>query len=269
VAVAVLQLVAERKLTLDDRLGALLPGILPYADAITVRQLLSHTAGVPEFLDVVAKRYAAEPASWLRQWTPRELVALVADQPRGDGGHYSNTGFVLLGMVVEKVTGRSLASELRRRIIGPLGLRDTTLPGSELTPPEPAMHGYVPVPGGEPVDVTEWNPSAVWAAGALVSTMADLARFFRVLLTGGLLPRPLLEQMLTTTDVDGTTYGLGIIRLETPCGTVWGHNGAVFGYISDVFTRPDGSRQVVLVENSYDLHVWHVQESLIGTLLCR
>ncbi|NUT18586.1 MAG: beta-lactamase family protein [Hamadaea sp.] len=271
VATVVLQLVAERRLALDDRLGTLLPGVLSYADTITVRQLLNHTSGVPEFLGIVIQKYAEEPQSWYREWSPAELVGLIADQPpqfpAGTDGHYSNTGYILLGMIVEKVTGRSLATEIRHRISQPLGLRGTSL-AERTTLPAPAMHGYAPMPGADPVDVTEWNPSAAWAAGALVSTLSDLARFYRALLGGALLPRPLLRQMLTTTDVDGIAYGLGIFQAQTPCGVVWGHNGAVFGYITDVFTSPDGSRQVVLAENYYDEGAWRAQESLIGSLLC-
>ncbi|MEV0269723.1 serine hydrolase domain-containing protein [Hamadaea sp. NPDC050747] len=214
-----------------------------------------------------------DPGSWLRHWSPGELVALIADQPpqfpAGTDGRYSNTGYVLLGMIVERVAGRSLAAEIGRRIARPLGLPDTALAGDELTPPSPVMHGYAPVPGADPVDVTEWNPSAAWAAGALVSTLSDLARFYRALLGGALLPRPLLRQMLTTTDIDGIAYGLGVFEIPTPCGPAFGHNGAVYGYITDVFTSADGTRQVVLAESYYDLGAWQAQESLIGTLLCR
>ncbi|NUO60294.1 MAG: beta-lactamase family protein [Hamadaea sp.] len=200
------------------------------------------------------------------------VLQLVADRPpqfpAGTDGHYSSTGYLLLGMIVEKVTGRSLATEIRRRITQPLGLRGTSLAEDTVTLPAPAMHGYAPGPGADPVDITQWNPSAAWAAGALVSTLSDLARFYRALLGGALLPRPQLRQMLTTTDVDGLAYGLGIFKIPTPCGEALGHNGVVFGYVTDVFTSLDGSRQVVLAENYYDEGAWRAQESLIGGLLC-
>jgi D-alanyl-D-alanine carboxypeptidase len=272
VAVVVLQLVAEHRLRLDDPVQAWLPGVLPHGAGVTVRQLLNHTSGVPDYLPRVAQVYATQPGSWLWHWSPRQLTALVADQPplfpAGQQWSYSNTDYVLAGMLVERVTGRSLAGELDRRVLAPLGLRDTSLPTDTLRPPSPAARGYLPDPAGVPQDVTLWNPSAAWAAGGLVSTVDDIARFYRALLTGALLPPAQLAQLLDYVDAGGFGYGLGIFVLDTPCGPAIGHNGAVYGYAADAFTSPDGTRQVILASNLYPAASLTVQESLIATLFC-
>ena len=199
VATVVLQLVAEGRLSLSDTLERWLPAILPYGDRVTVHQLLNHTSGVPDYWATVERTLAGSRQGRLRAWTPQALVGLVADQPPGfppgTAWSYSNTGYVLLGLTVETATGNTLARELGRCIFGPLGLRDTLLPGNSPGIPSPTSRGYsVPLsPQGEVItgpllDFTAQNPSWAWAAGALVSTLEDLGHFFRALLGGRLLP---------------------------------------------------------------------------------
>jgi len=274
VAVVALQLVAERRLRLDDPVQRWLPGVLPYGSSVTVRQLLNHTSGVPEYVEKLLQIIATQPGTpWLEHRTPQELVGLVAGDPplfpAGSGWQYSNTNYVLVGMIIERVTGRGLAAEVDRRIFDRLGLRHTSFPTDEVTLPRPAARGYLPGADGAPVDVTEYNPSAFWAAGAIVSTVDDLARFYRALLTGALLPPAQLRQMLTYVDAGGLAYGLGIFTVQTPCGPAIGHNGAVPGFATDVFTSPDGRRQVVLASNLFPGATLQAQESLIGELFCR
>lgn len=274
VAVVALQLAAEHRLDLDAPVGRRLPGVLPYADHITVRQLLHHTSGVPDYVDKLLRYDATQPGTpWLRHWEPRELVGFVsADPPLFPGGSawaYSNTDYILVGMIIEKVTHRSLADEVDRRVIDRLHLRDTSFPADDPTLPGPAARGYADAgPDAAPVDVTEYGPSAFWAAGAMVSTVADTARFYRELLGGRLLPAPQLAQMLTFVDADGIGYGLGIARIPTPCGPAIGHDGSVPGFATNAFASPDGHRQVVIASNLSPGRQALTQEALVPTLFC-
>jgi D-alanyl-D-alanine carboxypeptidase len=258
VATVVLQLVAEGRLSLQDTVERWLPGILPYGDQVTIRQLLNHTSGVPDYVVEPIVRLYTVPGGRLRAWTPRELVALVADQPPdfppGAAWSYSNTGYVLAGMIVEAATGHRLGRELARRIFRPLGLRDTFFPVNRPTIPRPFARGYsLPLSQeqGPLLDFTVYNPSLAWAAGNLISTLADLERFFRALLRGRLLPPRLLAAMTTPvpTGQPGLGYGLGLIVIETPAGRLLGHDGAIPGFADIVVSTEDGRRQVGMMMN--------------------
>jgi D-alanyl-D-alanine carboxypeptidase len=146
VATVVLQLVAEDRLSLQDSLQRWLPGILPYGEQVTVRQLLNHTSGVPHDWATVEQTLYRSSGGRFRVWTPRELVALVADQPPGfppgTARSYSNTGYLLLGLAVEAASGSTLGQELHRRIFGPLGLQGTSFPETSPGIPSPRSRGY-------------------------------------------------------------------------------------------------------------------------------
>lgn len=255
VATVVLQLVAEHRLRLGDSVARWLPGLVPSGQDITVRELLQHTSGLfdytkdPGFL----RAFLADPT---RVWQPRALIRIAVTHPPwfppGTRFRYSNTDYVLLGLIVQAATGQPVGQELADRIFVPLGLRHTSLPFTQVIPPRPYAHGYLLGQPGGPLDITRVSPSWAWAAGAVVSTAADLARFYTALLTGRLLPPPLLHQMLTTVPAGhGVGYGLGILSLPTPCGTAWGHNGAFPGYYSNAFTtRAGGGRQVIVLINA-------------------
>jgi len=257
VATVVLQLVAELRLRLDDTVAVWLPGVVPGGNRITVRQLLNHTSGLVNYTDGMD----LTAAGWLRQrfrsWQPAELVALATAQPPlfepGGGWAYSNTNYVLLGMVVEAVTGQNHATEIERRIIRPLGLRHTESPGERVTIGGPHAHGYLPVgPEGseKPVDVTRMNASVAGAAGDMISTTADLNTFFHALLTGRLLPPAQLSAM--TTMVPGHNYGLGLESTTLSCGvTLLGHGGGTFGYATGSFHTPDGRLHLSMSVNRY------------------
>jgi D-alanyl-D-alanine carboxypeptidase len=181
VATVVLQLVGEGRLALTDTVDRWLPGILPYGHQVTVRHLLTMTSGVPEYLrgQIDIDTFGLTRAR-LRTWTPRELVALVTDRPPtfspGTGFEYSNTNYVLAGLIVEAVTGNRLGRELTRRVVRPLGLRDTRFPVHH-----PAIAGRhsrghsLPVDpqgsvGAGPLrDVTLLDPSVAWASGNVTS----------------------------------------------------------------------------------------------------
>ncbi|MFJ5884762.1 serine hydrolase domain-containing protein [Kitasatospora cineracea] len=238
-AVVVLQLVGEGRIRLDGPVETYLPGLLRGQGIdgrhITVRQLLQHTSGLPDYEedvtpDILRRHYLS----------PRDTLDTAlrhgADFAPGTGWGYSNTNYLVAGMIVEEVTGRPLAAEFDRRIVRRIGLRHTYLPApAETALRGPHPHGYHrDAPDGPLRDVTEIDPSAAWAAGAMVSTGSDLTRFFSALMTEGrLLAAPELEQLRTTvpTGVPGYDYGLGIMRTQLPCHrTAWWHNGSIPGY---------------------------------------
>lgn len=256
VATVVLQLAGEGRLRLDDTVDSWLPGAVPDGDRITLRHLLNHTSGLydfkktlpmppnPEFLD----------DRW-RTWTATEQVErAVANpptfEPPGSAYAYSNTGYLLLGQVIEKATGRSYGTEIERRIIQPLRLRGTYLPGTSPGIRGPHPHGYVPIQkdGGKPrlVDYTEMNPSLFGAGGEMISTAKDLNRFVAALLGGRLLPDRLLDAMKTP-GVETKKYGLGLAWRDTSCGIrVYGNDGDALSYQSWSFTTEDQRRQVTV-----------------------
>ena len=181
VATIVLQLVNEGKLSLDDSVEQWLPGVVPNGSAITIRHLLSHRSGL---FDYVNDKQILAPylnGHLDHVWTPLQIVRMATKHkplfaPGAPGKQsYSNTGYVLLGLVIEKVTGRPFAEELNTRIFRPLGLKHTTFPTTPKLPGRYA-HGYTKVLGPAPVDITEISPSLFGAAGAIFSTPADVAR---------------------------------------------------------------------------------------------
>jgi D-alanyl-D-alanine carboxypeptidase len=258
-ATVVLQLVAEGRLSLDDSVQKLLPGVITghgYDPArITVRQLLQHTSGIPDY---VSSPGFLTPQSLARTRQPQQLVDLALRLgPPVHGWLYSDTNYILLGMIIQKVTGQSPGTEISRRILEPLGLRDTSFPLTSTQIPAPYAHGYY-----GPIDVTNLsNPSNPWTAGAIISTTDDVARFYRALLTGRLLPPAQLREMLTTMPVDNPSelfpehYGLGIYSVQLSCGTAWGHDGGIIGFITIAYTSRDGSRQAVMTYNDYKMSI--------------
>jgi D-alanyl-D-alanine carboxypeptidase len=232
-----------------------LPGLLVDGDIITVRQLLNHTSGLFD--------YTNDPALLAgvirnRVFQPQELVAMAQAHPRmfppGTHWAYSNTNYIVAGLLVQAVTGHRLGQELQRRIFGPLDLTGTSFPDTTGQIRGYHAHGYVPTDllptaDGRPLDVTDLNPSNAWAAGAIVSTTGDLSRFLRSLMDGGLLS-PRLLRLMTTTVADpedpDSAHGLGIDRFHSSCGTIWGHGGAIVGYQDVAYWNQNTQRVVVL-----------------------
>ncbi|MFJ1744038.1 serine hydrolase domain-containing protein [Streptomyces microflavus] len=248
VAVVVLQLVAERRMSLDAFVDTYLPGLVRGKGIdgrrITVRQLLQHTSGLPE--------YTSHLGDDARYYAPRELLATAlrhpADFDPGKSWKYSNTNYVLAGLIVQKVTARPLADEIDRRVIKRIGLRHTYFPApGDASIREPHPHGYYQESAQTPLrDITEMDPSWGWAAGQMISTNSDLNRFFTALLAGRLIPPAQLAQMRTTVPAEatfgpGARYGLGLVSRPLPCGGLsWGHGGSFPGYETRGGVTADG-----------------------------
>jgi D-alanyl-D-alanine carboxypeptidase len=251
VSTVALQLVGEGKLSLSDSVEHWLPGILPYGDDVTVRQLLNLTSGVPDNQGPVEAEFLK--GNMTRSWSPRELVALVADKKPdfapGTSWAYSNTNYMLAGLIIERVTGNQLGHELKQRIFKPLHLRGTSFPQNTSTIAGSHSDGHAYV-DGKLLDVTVLNPSGTWAAGNLVSTATDVAHFWRALLGGKLLaPRQLAAMKKTVPLQKGVDlgYGLAIFKWPTACGPVWGNGGDIAGYNNRFQNSEDGKRQAGVI----------------------
>jgi D-alanyl-D-alanine carboxypeptidase len=269
VATLVLKLAGQGRFGLDDPVRRYLPGLLPYPQPITIRQLLQHTSGLPRDLapQYTWQTLAEVDTERFVRFGEAEAVRDSTVQPLlfapGTGWSYSNTGYNVLAMLVERVSGQRLERLLATDIAGPLGLRDTFLPRDLPLVPHPAVRGYeqlYPPPAGL-TDVTVYDYSRYFGAGDIISSAADLNRFFRALLGGRLLAPDLLRQMETTVPAvqdgqyAGFDYGLGLMRLDLgpACGAgapvVWGHGGDVFGYNTWSFHDVTATRNITTSAN--------------------
>jgi D-alanyl-D-alanine carboxypeptidase len=215
--------------------------------------LLNHTSGLFNYTDDEAfgAHYNADPTSGM---APRRLVAIATAHPPvfapGAGWSYSNTDYIVAGLVIEAATGRDVHRLVQERIIDPLSLTGTTFPAHDPDLSGYHAHGYLPpsLTAAGYRDVTRIAPSLAWTAGAIASTADDLQRFYAALLGGRLLSPALLAELLTTVPVlPVLSAGLGIFTQRGPCGTVWGHNGGVPGYITFAWNDRSGQRSVVVL----------------------
>ncbi|MER5297578.1 serine hydrolase domain-containing protein [Streptomyces pharetrae] len=264
VATVILQLQAEGKADLDASVDHYLPGLVRGnghdGTDITVRQLLNHTSGIHNFTDDATFAKKVMGIDFLQSryddWTPQQVIALALRNPPqfepGTSWKYSNTNYLLLGLIIEELTGRPYAEEIERRITRPLGMRSTHFPGTDPHVPAPTRHysTFTEDPG-KTYDVTELNPSWAGAAGEMISNAADLNRFFTALFRGRLLPPAQLRQMTTALSTEGNLprqrYGLGLIEYETTCGVkVWGHSGGIHGSTTQAFGTGDGRHMITL-----------------------
>ncbi|UBU08468.1 serine hydrolase domain-containing protein [Nonomuraea gerenzanensis] len=274
-AALMLLLVAEGKIELDTPVAGHLPGF-GLDRRITVRRLLQHTSGLFNFtgevyddgsiVHGVPVPYGTTGKEWVdnrfRTYRPQELVELaLSKQARfepGAGWSYSNTNYVLARLLIEKITGRSLAEEMRRLILDPLGLSGTVVPDASPELPEPHAHLYYRYDDAgqeRTIDVTRYNPTWVSTGGDMISTTRDLHTFISALMGGRLLPAPLLEEMCTpvATGLPGMEYGLGVFVQETDGGgTVITHNGGNVGSMTLMYSTPDGGRTMTAVLNCVD-----------------
>ena len=250
-AAVVLQLVDEGRLALDDRLSDHVA--FPGGDAITVRHLLSHTSGIYNYTDSPLVRADSD-----RAWSVQEILEVAAAEPRafapGTAWDYSNTNYILLGLIIEQVTGQPYHREVRARLLEPLGLDDTFLEGAEPIP-DGYARGYERR-DGELVDITdEFHPSLAWAAGAMVSTVGDAAAWARALYAGDVLAPATRAEMLTPTALPGNAtapYGLGVFVEQTALGPIYGHGGTIHGFQARMAYLPDVDLALAAVVND-----WH------------
>ncbi|HZG05213.1 MAG TPA: serine hydrolase domain-containing protein [Streptomyces sp.] len=259
VATVVLQLWAARRVDLDAPIGRYLPGLLPPASArITVAHLLNHTSGLPDHRGLPD---LSTPEAVLRhrfdRWTPREWVRTVTyDPPKfrpGTVQEYRGVNYVLLALLVEELTGRRYGEAIASRVLRPLGLRRTLLPGGDPRLHGPHVRGYLRMTDGSLRDVTVHDQSGAWGEGELVSTAEDLFRFQQALFSGVLLPPHAMEKLFTTPpdDVrmpDGgpARYSMGLQKVTVNGVTFWGKTGETYGYRTRVFSTRDRRLRFVL-----------------------
>ncbi|GAB2610984.1 serine hydrolase domain-containing protein [Streptomyces capparidis] len=300
VATVVLQLVAEGRLSLDDTVERWLPGVVSGngndGGRVTVRNLLQHTSGIHNYgLEEDNGDTAADfERTRFDHVDPERMVAgamrhrpdfppAPADDPEPDW-NYSNPGYILAGMIIEKATGRPWAEEVHDRIIRPLGLTGTHDPGDDPYLEPPHAHTYHLFPGSATrTDTTARNLSWAGAAGALVGTERDVDRFFTALLGGRLLPPAQLAEMRRTVSVGedfqlgfpGLRYGLGLMQQPLTCGgDSWGHGGDLEGFTVRPGVSEDGRRSVVVVANGTGggdeqlLRAERTVRSLVDRALC-
>jgi D-alanyl-D-alanine carboxypeptidase len=269
VTAVIMQLVAEGRLSLGDRLDRWLPGF-PHAGTITIRELLGHTSGVynyfenPRYNSLVFSRRS-------HRWSFGEITSLVRRPYCAAGGcyHYSNTNFVLLGRVAELVTGNSIANLIRKRLLDPFGLRHTSFQPDEPTPPD-AAHAYL--------NNTDWTrgssvlpmmsaATVAWSAGAMVSTPSDLARWASLLYTGRVVPQALLDQMISVRACHDN-YGLGTRQVVINGRVADGHLGSLRGYEDAMWYFPREGAAIALLSNqgawSPDAVIRHLSTTLFA-----
>jgi D-alanyl-D-alanine carboxypeptidase len=268
VAVLVMQLVEEGLVSLDEPLTTYLPDY-PQWSGVTIEDLLSMRSGIPDYLTDPDLMLTAvlDPE---HSWTPEEVLAFVTDRAllyvSGQGGHYSNSNYLLLGLVIQEVTGRSVQQELQDRILSPLGMEGTFLDEGQFPEVPKLSRGYMDlslvgqifnVPAaiidllpkehiveGSIVDTTYLIAASLnWAAGALVSTPRDMAVFLNALMGGELVLPATLDRMLQTQDIgllgEQVPYGLGLQERGSPFGVLQGHGGMNFGYQTGTYFVPE------------------------------
>ncbi|WP_213005186.1 serine hydrolase domain-containing protein [Paractinoplanes toevensis] len=281
VSATVLQLVGEGKLSLADTVDHWLPGVVRGngndGTKITVRQLLQHTSGLTDYLTGYPWLFSQEGFEQHRfdSVTAEEAVATAMTFPPqfapGAKWDYSNTNYQVAGLIIKAVTGHDWRTEVRNRIVRPLGLRHTYLPGNNPDIPGPHAVGYERFPGpdateddpdyGDAIDATRQNPTWGGAAGEMISTAADGNRFLKALIGGRVLKPAQLAEMQRTvpaspefqTNWPGVRYGLGLMFVPNPCGGEWAHGGDIMGFQTRNGVSADGRRSVIVSINTDSL----------------
>ena len=256
-ATVILQLVDEGKLSLDDVIDKYVPG-MPNGSTATIKNLLEMQSGIPTYTDgtTVVTKYAAAPTT---AFTPQQLVDSVKNVPAmfapGTNMFYSNTNYVLLGMVIEKVTGKSIAENFQQRLLTPLAMNQTSIPGTSTELPAPFLSGISTQadPEGTIKNATNWNPSLAFTAGEAISTIDDLHKWAVALGTGeGILKAQTQEMRVASLksnvgmNTPDYSYGMGLVNL----GGWLGHTGEIPGYNTIINYKPDSRTTVVVMVNS-------------------
>lgn len=251
-AAVLLQLVDENKVSLTDSIAQWFPNLLR-ANKITISQLLSHTSGIPNFTDSSLVFNQLD-----KPWSPEQLIAVASAMPRAfepnEGWEYSNTNYVILGLIIEKITGKSLASELRNRLFDRLGLKSTFVWGEENIP-DPTVKGYDSDLSGNFVDATSRvHPSVTWASGAIISSAEDLRQWAIALFEGQVLSQKTRQLMMTPQKLNNgraINYGLGVEIDQTPWGIRYGKGGGpLHGFTSTMAYVPAKRGIIVTLINT-------------------
>jgi len=253
-ATVILQLVDEKRLKLSDTLNQFDLGIIvPNGDKITIRNLLNMTSGLFNYTGDNENFWAKFLTDPIAAWSPIQLVNIStahgAISPPGQGYDYNNTNYVLLGMIIEKITGNPVSTEITNRIIDKLGLANTNFPMTAVMP-VPFMHGYMPdttIPGntGGPavLDMSLETPTAFFTAGGMTSNLMDLKTWLKALASGVLLSPEMHKEQLTFGPPNTSSYGLGVMN----GGILIGHSGEVTGYNSSAYTQIGGNGATIIV----------------------
>jgi D-alanyl-D-alanine carboxypeptidase len=284
-AVVVLQLVGEGRIELDAPVETYLPELVRGEGGdgreITVRQILQHTSGLADYdVALVGEDYGKVRHTYFE---PQQLLDAALGEKAlfapGKGWSYSNANYVLAGLIIEKVTGRTISQEITTRIIKRIGLKHTYWPAKrDQTIRERHPRGYFPTAAGGPMtDVTRNDPSMSWAAGQLIGTPSDLNRFMIALLNGKLLKPAQLKQMQTTVKADdfnatgGAGYGLGLATFKLSCGGfAWTHGGDSPGYVTRNGVTKDGrAATIAFTAPPTSLPTAQRIEASVDTALCQ
>lgn len=253
---ALLQLADQGKVSLQDPIGRYFPG-LPNGDTATLRDLAAMTSGIPNYSDSAAfgEQWSADPSGTV--FTPQQVVDFVKDEPAlfpaGTRMDYSNTNTALLGLVIEKVTGKPMAQVYRTGLLEPLGMSRTSFPGASPDLPAPHLDGITNQPDGAVRDATGWNPSWTFTAGGMISTLDDIRAWTVALGTGGGLVSEAMQrerQASTTSTVPPNTADLTYALGFFVDNGWWGHNGALPGFTSYAVYHPQRQTSVVVFVNS-------------------
>ncbi len=254
VAVLVMKMVEEGKVKLDEPIETYLPGLIKGQGVdgkkITVRQLLQHTSGLPEIMLALPDFFAIRND----YVSPRDVLDTALTRPAqfapGAKFQYTNTNYIVLGLLAERVGKRPIAEQIEAKIVKPLGLKHTYMPKDG----EKALRGKHPRgyhtrdnKPGKLVDITDSDPSWAWAAGSMVSTPSELNKFMQSVFDGSLLNQASIAEMKKSVPAgeDGDVYGLGLIGHKLSCGVAWGHGGTIPGYQTDNAVGPDGTAAVI------------------------
>lgn len=259
VATVVLQLVAERRVGLDTPVWRILPGLLPerYA-AVTVAHLLNHTSGLPDHVGIPVPVTAEEVLRHrFDHWTPQEWVATATHGPLkftpGTRQEYRGINYTLAALIIERATGHPYGKAVAARVLRPLGLNRTLVPGDGPHIHGPHVHGYLAMADGSLHDITSYDQSSSRGEGDMISTTRDLDRMLTALFSGRLLPPELLRLMFTLPPgdvrmLDGSParYSTGLQQATVNGITLWGKTGEQYGYKNAAFSTRDQQRRFIL-----------------------
>lgn len=263
VSALVLKLVDQGLVTLDTSIETILPGLIPNGPSISLRHLLSHTSGLKDHIDDSNNLIEITLIDNLVfHWSPQELVQIAVDlgpwSNPGNGFHYSNTGYAVLGLAVEEITGNPLAMALNDMIFEPLRLTNTSVSWDTVAA-DPELRAYATFDDQSILDLTEISRSFMYGAGGIVSSTTDLVRWSQLLLSGQVISSQMLAQMMNTNSTGQIfDYGLGFMEIGSDIFNRIGHRGGGFGYRAEMWYIPEQDITVITMANSIEFETGNV-----------